>query len=52
MNDVALYILANPVSFNQYVQPACLPNPALGSYPPVNTAVYASGWVDFIINYF
>jgi hypothetical protein len=44
-NDVAIYFLSSRMKFNEYVQPACLPNPSYGIYPANNSSVYASGWV-------
>ena len=38
--------MTNPITFNKYIQPACLPNPMLqDTFPPINSPVYASGWV-------
>jgi len=39
-NDIAMFKLAQPVQFNQYVKPACLPS---GS-APVGTKCYITGW--------
>ena len=48
MNDIAILQLAKPVRFNEYIQPACMPNPSYDSYPPNNPIkpAYASGWVN------
>ena len=35
-----MLILANPVAFNQYVQPACISK----SLPNLNSPAYTSGW--------
>jgi secreted trypsin-like serine protease len=46
LNDISIYKLKTPVELNQFVQPACLPNPDSGSsQPPTNAYVFASGWV-------
>ena len=44
-NDIAILQLAEAVTFNEYVQPACMPNPSYGSYPSDDSAAYTSGWV-------
>ena len=53
-NDIALITLMQPIQFNQYIQPACLPNPSYGLVYPdqySNVAAYASGWVT-ILNFY
>ncbi len=46
LNDIAIFILSEPVEFTDNVQPACLPNPDYGSsFPLANVTAYASGWV-------
>jgi len=39
-NDIALLKLNRPVTFNKYVQPACLPS----QDPPVGSQCYITGW--------
>ena len=46
LNDIALFLLSSPIQFNQYIQPACLPNPSYGSvYPTTVQTAYLQGWV-------
>ena len=48
LNDIAILQLSNPVTLNQYVQIACLPNPSYNSnsFPPTSYLAYAMGWVS------
>ena len=39
-NDIGVIRLKRPIVFNQYVQPACLPQEP----SPVDRTVYVSGW--------
>lgn len=39
-NDIAMFKLAQPVRFNKYVQPACLPT----GDAPVGSTCYITGW--------
>jgi len=39
-DDIAILRLSQPVQFNRYVQPACLPGPD----PPINSEVVIVGW--------
>lgn len=44
INDIALFILAEPIELNDYIQLACLPEISK-SFPLYNESSYASGWV-------
>ena len=49
LNDIAILHLDGEVCLNEYVQPACLPNPNYGIDIPSSSnisCVYASGWVN------
>ena len=47
LNDIAIFQLEKPIKFNEYVQPACMPNPSYGSYPDnVTNPAFTSGWVN------
>ncbi|CAN7940301.1 unnamed protein product, partial [Ixodes hexagonus] len=42
-NDIAILRLKKKVTFNDFIQPVCLPEPSFEDLP-ANTTVYASGW--------
>lgn len=46
LNDIGLYFLKEQIEFNEYIQPACLPNRITKFYPPINSILFASGWGD------
>lgn len=44
-NNIAIFILSKPIQFNEYIQPACLPNPSYGTvYPTTTMDAYVAGW--------
>ena len=45
-------MLAKPITFNKYIQPACLPNSSSEVFPADFSPVYASGWVSRIMKLF
>ena len=47
INDIAVLQLKTPVSFSEFVQPACLPNPSYDHYPSIKkeNPAFTSGWV-------
>ncbi len=46
-NDIALVILQDEITPNEYIKIACLPEKVSSTYPPVDQACYVSGWVKF-----
>jgi hypothetical protein len=51
LNDIALILLNEEATLNQYVQIACLPNQAISFYPnDTNIASWIVGWGDLFGN--
>lgn len=43
--------MSSEVTYNNYIQPACLPDPSLSVYPTrANSSVWAAGWGDLSFN--
>ena len=42
-NDIGLIVLAEEVSLNEYIQPACLPSSQTDNFPIEGSKAYAAG---------
>lgn len=50
VNDILLLRLITPVVLNNNIQPACLPDSALATYPTTGTIAYGVGWGTTTLN--